>query len=289
MNKGQAPVEIIPPAGLLICGYFEEKSSYEMLRPYGTRDWLITATVSGSGTYSVGGQSFTCRPGDIAILKPGTMHHYRTSPEGHWHFYWAHFLQQPDWPHYLQWPEALPGLLFAQIDVPEIWDRICGAFKRMREDSAQEGEFSEPLALHALKEVLMLTARQHNLRTKDGIDRRVQEVLLRLGEDLRTSRRIADLAKQVSLSPSRLSHLFKMQVGEPVMEVLLKMRVRQAARLLAYTDRQVQEIAEDVGFSSPFYFTEQFTKIMGENPSSYRKRHRKLAVSQSDLESKGSS
>ena len=46
--------------------------------------------------------------------------------------------------------------------------------------------------------------------------------------------------------------------------------MRQAARLLAFTTRDVDEIAGDVGFNSAFYFSRQFHRRFGMSPRAYR-------------------
>ena len=56
------------------------------------------------------------------------------------------------------------------------------------------------------------------------------------------------------------------------MAALLSFRLRQSARLLEFTNRSISEVAGDVGFSSPFYFTKQFTAFYGMNPRDFRKQ-----------------
>ncbi len=55
------------------------------------------------------------------------------------------------------------------------------------------------------------------------------------------------------------------------MEWLNERCLQQAARLLEQTSRTIQDIAEDCGFSSPFYSTSVFGKRFGKTPSAYRK------------------
>ncbi|WP_232289033.1 helix-turn-helix domain-containing protein [Paenibacillus sp. Aloe-11] len=80
--------------------------------------------------------------------------------------------------------------------------------------------------------------------------------------------------KAVCLSPSRLSHLFKKQVGDSIIETLIKYRLNQAEKLIKYTIRPITEIALGVGFNSPDYFSRKFTDYFGVNPSKYRKQQR---------------
>ncbi len=40
------------------------------------------------------------------------------------------------------------------------------------------------------------------------------------------------------------------------------------------TERPIQEIAQDCGYSDPSLFYKAFTQYNGQNPSQYRKEHR---------------
>ena len=51
---------------------------------------------------------------------------------------------------------------------------------------------------------------------------------------------------------------------------LRKMRLQRAAVLLKTTDKNVSEIAYEVGFSDPNYFSRAFHEEFGEAPSAMR-------------------
>jgi AraC family transcriptional regulator of arabinose operon len=47
-------------------------------------------------------------------------------------------------------------------------------------------------------------------------------------------------------------------------------RIERATQLLRVTSLSVKQIAEQVGFESPFYFSLRFKKATGISPSAYR-------------------
>ena len=61
--------------------------------------------------------------------------------------------------------------------------------------------------------------------------------------------RLRNVAKKVSLSESRFSHLFRLECGLDFSSCLLELRIRAARQLLAGTDLAVGEIAARCGFS----------------------------------------
>ncbi|GIP31517.1 DNA-binding transcriptional regulator AraC [Paenibacillus sp. J2TS4] len=263
-----------PLPGILVSDHYSEADDYRVHRPRGTKDWLITYTLSGTGTYWIGEQQWRCHSGDIVVLKPGTIHHYATDKGSVWNFYWAHFVPQPSWINWLTWPEPHPGLLAVRMDDSAILERLQTAFRRLMRDSLDNRPYSRQLALNAMEEIILWIAQKNRGAAGHVLDPRVEEVLGVIAQDLKQPLSVAELAHQVQLSPSRMAHLFKEQVGDSIVATRMKIRLRQAARLLEFTSRTVTEIADDVGFQSPYYFTKQFTSHYGQSPTAYRKQFR---------------
>lgn len=262
-----------PPPGKIIAGYAKTAWGYHIRRSAGTRDWLVTYTLGGEGRYRVGSFIYNCRPGEIVTLAPGTSHDYATAKSGmSWEFYWAHFNPRPNWANWLQRTEIYPGLQVLFIGDRSTRRRLIRTFKRLVQDSRRSSVFQDDLAQNALEEFLILAARQAEQSARH-LDARVEVVLRRLEENLSASLTIVELAEVVSLSPSRLAHLFKEQLGDSIIEMHLKLRLRQAGHLLERTARPIGEIAQEVGFQSPFHFSRQFKIYYGISPSGYRKQY----------------
>jgi AraC family transcriptional regulator of arabinose operon len=131
------------------------------------------------------------------------------------------------------------------------------------------GAVATELALNGIEELLLLAVAEHELPERRP-DPRVQQVLATLTADLAAPVSVEALARSVALSPSRLAHLFRHEVGDSIVNVVLAMRLRQAASLLEFTDRPVGSIAADVGFTSPYYFSRAFRTRFGMPPTEYR-------------------
>lgn len=70
-------------------------------------------------------------------------------------------------------------------------------------------------------------------------DTRVQVVLDAMTQVTSRQRSIEDLARLVSLSPSRLTHLFRCETGDSISNVISTARLREAARLLEFADEPI--------------------------------------------------
>jgi len=79
------------------------------------------------------------------------------------------------------------------------------------------------------------------------------------------------LCQKVHLSSTQLYRKMKALTGEPPMSFIRKLRLHKAKALLQTTDLNVSEIAYQLGFTDPHYFSRAFKKEFGESPSASRK------------------
>lgn len=79
----------------------------------------------------------------------------------------------------------------------------------------------------------------------------------------------------LAMSTSYFSTMFKAHTGETFIEALTKKRMEKAKQLLENTSKRAYEVAEEVGFSDPHYFSVAFKKATGKTPTEYAKEKRK--------------
>lgn len=80
------------------------------------------------------------------------------------------------------------------------------------------------------------------------------------------------MAGIVHMNPYYFSSFFKKNAGENFKDYVNKVRISHAVSLLLSTDMKAYEIAMETGFRDARAFTEAFSRIYGETPSSYKKR-----------------
>lgn len=82
---------------------------------------------------------------------------------------------------------------------------------------------------------------------------------------------LVNVAKEIHVTPPYLSNLFKEKTSKNFTEYLLELRMEKAKELLESTRLRVQEIAEEVGYLNPHYFSSSFKKYTKMTPLEYRK------------------
>lgn len=81
---------------------------------------------------------------------------------------------------------------------------------------------------------------------------------------------LSAVASEVNLSASHFSAIFSQEMGITFVEYLTSVRMEQARHLLRYTDLRTSEIAYQVGYKDPHYFSYLFKKTQGITPKSCR-------------------
>lgn len=79
------------------------------------------------------------------------------------------------------------------------------------------------------------------------------------------------MAESTGLKRSRFGTLCRHLTGESPATRLNRLRIRRGRRLLSDTDRSVTDIAFDCGFASSQYFAKIFRRFQGHEPTHYRR------------------
>ncbi|MBC9929865.1 AraC family transcriptional regulator [Chitinophaga qingshengii] len=87
----------------------------------------------------------------------------------------------------------------------------------------------------------------------------------------------AAYADKMNLSLSYLNEVVKGHTGFPVSHWIQQESLREAKRLLYYTDLTTKEIAFRTGYDDHTYFSRFFRKLAGETPLTFRARYRDLS------------
>lgn len=93
-------------------------------------------------------------------------------------------------------------------------------------------------------------------------------------ENLGAGATVEGLAEVLHLSRSQVNRVLKKHYGMTFREKLVRARMDQAAWLLRQTDRRVDEIARQVGYTAKPSFYQVFRERMGMTPEQYRQKHR---------------
>lgn len=118
--------------------------------------------------------------------------------------------------------------------------------------------------------ILRNTAPAKHIAERTELD----DVLAWIEQEAHRELTLRDIAGRAAMSVRTLNRRFQAETGQTPMQWLTGVRVRHAQQLLESTAHGVEKIGRDVGFSSPANFREQFRRLAGVAPQSYRNTFR---------------
>ena len=106
---------------------------------------------------------------------------------------------------------------------------------------------------------------------------KVKEAILNRLSDEQLS--VDSLAEEIGLSRAHFYRKITALTGLPVNELIQSFRLERAAQLLAQQWGPVSQVAYEVGFSNPSYFSKCFKDKFGVSPSDYSVKNRESLTS----------
>ncbi|NGP44807.1 helix-turn-helix domain-containing protein [Bacillaceae bacterium SIJ1] len=261
-----------PPPSKLVAGHFVNKNEdYHCFRPSGAKNWLLIVSLEGEGEIEIDGMWKSVSRAQAILIPPGFRHAYQTAQGKTWSFLWCHFSQRESWRPWFYHIFSNQAIELSHIQDERLLSQVEAAFFRLFKRQLLTKRFNEELSQNALVDILLLLGEAKTQDSEKVLDSRIQEVLEIFASSYAKKHSLESLGKKVRLSPSRLGHLFKEQVGMSCMEKLQHIRLEQAAKLLLFTEQSIAEISDAVGFTSQSQFSTQFSKYYHCSPSHFRK------------------
>lgn len=244
-------------------------------RPGGMRGWIINLTVDGYGRVFEGRDSFVVGPGDLLLFPPQAVHFYGREPtaEKWWHR-WIYFQPRAFWRDWLKWETEVQKVYCLRRRGTEFFQEMFRLFVEVEKMSMQSDGLAADQAFNRLEHILLSCARidRAHKAHKAQMDERVLAACTMISGNLQAPIGIAEVADHVCLSPSRLSHLFRKNVGMGVLQWRDSQRVQYAMQLLRVTNVPIKSLSQMVGYEDPLYFSRVFRRHTGMSPRAFRMR-----------------
>ena len=101
---------------------------------------------------------------------------------------------------------------------------------------------------------------------------RLQIMMQYIQEHYQENLRLEDIGAAVHIGRSLTLQVFQQGIHQSPIAYLIEFRLKQAAKLLTSTEKNVGRIAEETGFESSTYFCRKFRELYGKTPKDYRNK-----------------
>ncbi|MCC6581236.1 MAG: helix-turn-helix domain-containing protein [Phycisphaeraceae bacterium] len=257
----------------IISGHDQMPAAAVYRRPQGLKDHVLVLTIEGVGYLGPQRKKLKLEPGDLVLVDPEYPLDQDVPMSGPWPRIWASVALRPAWNDWVNWPRPLPGYRLLRLPSVQPDAPVRVALEAMHHHITGAQRCRGELALNAM-EAALLHCDAHNPRTESArLDPRLSVLLEEIGRRLETRWTLDNMAGVAGLSVPHLTRLFRRQFHVSPMKLIERLRLQRAEQLLQWSAEPVAEIARQVGFDDPFYFSTRFRLHAGHSPRDYR-RHK---------------
>jgi len=219
----------------------------------------------GQGIVIVNDNQYEVKRGSCLLFRPGDYTSAEQHPQHPLTITYAHFSVTKT-------PAILP-MRFRQLEDPLEVEVILARYIRLRLNPGFGWEQETRLILKQLM-IILLRSDQNVQIEQPTLSRTlltaIQETANFIREHPAQWPTLSQLAARARLSEKYFSRMFKSIIGQSVQTYTIRTRLERAEYLLRFGGMQVSEVADALGYRDVFFFSRQFKRYTGRNPSELR-------------------
>lgn len=233
-------------------------------------------TLSGQGTYAIGGKTYELKAGDLVFVDSMEPHTHRTSKHSkeNWNILWAQFNGITARGYYSQFKTRDIPVLDASKNpkIQLLMEKLLSANK----SKSIGAEFlSSRILVELLTEILFTAGAV--VSPKINMPQFIQTALADIDAHFPENLSLEYFSDKLRLSKYHFAKEFKKYTGYSPVEYIINTRINHAKEYLQYSDLTITDISEAVGFNNTCHFINMFKQKVGITPLKFRKQYQNVS------------
>lgn len=252
-------------------GYYPHATGHFRQRTEGCKQHILIYCREGEGWYNIGKGKRNVKKNDFFVIEADIPHAYAASTTNPWSIYWLHFTGEQS--------NAFTSLFNKTINIDDApsarFEERIQLFSEILVNlemgySIENMEYITLCLWHLLGSFRYIPQfREINKPKPQDI---IQKTISFMKSNLNKQLTLEEIANYVNYSPNYLSSIFTQKSGLSLINYFNQLKIQKACQLLDFTNKSIKEIAFELAFNDPYYFSKVFTKHMNFSPKSYRKK-----------------
>lgn len=251
--------------------------------PHKHNFYLVVLFIQGTGFHEIDFERFDVQRGSVFLLNPGQTHYWELSSdiEGFifFHtesFYNFNFAQNTlsIYPFFYSTQNS-PCLLLTEA----LTHNISMCFQEILSEYESEKLYKSRKII-SLIDLLYIDLSRIYLEQNTGVVYKTNLYFEKLKQleslidlNFKSEKSPAQYASWMNMTAKHLNRIVQNSIGKTTSTIIMERVLLEAKRLLSNSNKNINEIAEELGFEEQAYFSRTFKKITGETPSEFKLRY----------------
>jgi AraC family transcriptional regulator, arabinose operon regulatory protein len=256
-------------------GFYPTAKNHYRKRKKGVPGNILIYCIDGSGSIHINDEIYEITSDTYFIIPSCTPHSYWASEKTPWSIYWIHFAGAKSVFFRNHFGRVIPICRASKARIDDRIQLFNEILSALEMGVSKENIEYANLSLNAL---LASSFYVDTFRSVKGIQSSdpVDQTIFYMMQQLNKCIRIQELAGHVKLSESHLTKLFRQKTGTSPIDYFINLKMQEAIRLLSNRSMRIKEVAFQLGYNDPYYFTRIFTRQMGTSPATFLKAGMRL-------------
>lgn len=248
-------------------GYYNNSSGHFMRRS-DIDEYILLYCVDGKGWIETKGIRKDVERGNVVFFNINNPHAYGADNKEPWCLYWAHFTGAGV-PKLYDLLSVTPQSAIINLGVKH---ELIELFKKAYETLS--AGYSLPnllLSVTFIQEFLCYLIKDRmNVGNVGSSGADIKSIIDLMTLNIQGKYTLQGLSSHMNISKYHFCRQFKEATGYSPIEYFNRLKIQKACELLDTTSLKIKDISDYLSFSTPFYFSEVFKRIVGYSPKKYR-------------------
>ena len=246
-------------------GFLKVKKSHQTKRRF-LNSFLIVYVTGGSGTLEYNEKTFSIKKGQCFFIDCMKKHSYHSSENDPWELLWVHFNGATSKEYFDIFYKKENPVVFPADNMKT--ENLLRELISINDEHTHNSELlSSHIIVSLMTQVILGTKKKITEPSENAI-----KIKSYLKEHFTEKLTLDKLSKELFLSKFHIEKEFKKYYGMTVFDYIISKRINLAKRLLRFTNKTIDEISSECGFSDQSYFNRQFKKSVGTTGTAFRRK-----------------
>ncbi|MEG2192359.1 MAG: AraC family transcriptional regulator [Oscillospiraceae bacterium] len=248
---------------------------------YTISDYELVFCISGEVDFVKNGEALPVKAGQALFLEPFNIYSARCMGDIPVEYFYIHFRLQPYYLH-SEFSELFTnGNMVFPLSHPDVVLRIFEElWKERLERPDGYAYYLKMLLVDVLIKMAHCRRAQEGHYTRPQYNRQELDIVCGaiklVSENMSHPVRVSEISKEIGVSESKLYKCFNEIFKVSPSRYFTQMKIRRAEQLLISTDKTIEQISEELGFSSAFHLSKSYKELLGIAPSHTRKKYKNI-------------